>query len=106
MKSFTYFEKQLREERKKNPPPANTISIVPGGFSILQKMYEKANLTFFVSGTDRDKRLPVSRYGVGRQFRDWLFANYNAEVIRHDNETMIRFVDPQQMLLFILKYGA
>ena len=103
MKSFEYL-KQLRAERPKNPVPPCMISISPGGVSILREMHERIGRQFD-SGPYPD-RMQVSNYGIDRAFRDWIFANYGAEIVKHDGKTMIRFIDEQMMLLFVLKYGA
>jgi len=106
MKSFNHIRSLVEIERPKQPVPANMISIVPGGMSILRQMYEHFGQKLRCHGNQHDRRHHVSRYGLDNKFRDWMFANYSAEIVQHDGNTMIRFMDEQQMLMFVLKHGA
>lgn len=100
MKSFDYF----KPEKPKQPVPPCTIPIAPGGINILRSMYESAGKPFNFNPLSR--RFPVSNYGIDLKFRDFMFSNYGAEIVKHDGSTMIRFIDEQMMLMFVLKYGA
>ena len=87
-------------------PIKKLLPIEPGGIKILQEMHEAINEEIHCHPLHYYKISISKKWGIGVKFRDWLFSNYSAEVVQVNGCTMIRFIDEQQMLMFMLKYGA
>jgi len=83
-------------------PDSLTVPFGMGAF----RLYEAWCIRYIGKCYSDPRRVFISNFGSDKLFRNWLFDNYCAEIVKENKQTMIRFIDQHQLTMFMLKHGA